>query len=460
MIRTVFIFATMFSVLLSLSGCTDRISVPEDLDQTVRGMPQAQFSSPHGTGPVENGWLESFHDAQLETLVSEAMAHNPTLKVAAYNVEQAKANSKLASSSIKPSINYGGIVSQTSTGRNLSFGGVGATWEPDLWGRLSAQVQSAEATQKAIEADYAGARQALAADVSRAWFALIEATRLKSLSKEILDSYKETLESAEVKYRIGQILRKDVAQAQADYDSAEDAYIQSENAMKIAARVVEVLLGRYPSAEMIAVAGFPALPPFPSSGIPADLLERRPDLISKEEMLRAAFFASKDAQLAQLPTFRITLRGIAGSLADFLSQLGAGVTGPLYQGGAIEAQIESADAEQKMALADYQGAVLNAFKDVENALNNEAFLLKRITTIEHAVKGYTIALKDTRVQYNIGKVDLVDVQIQQAKLAGAQITLLHLRTLLLQNRVNMYLALGGGFDENAAMDTNMTKGVS
>jgi NodT family efflux transporter outer membrane factor (OMF) lipoprotein len=437
--------------ILAVFGCTHRIEAPEDLDAPARELTVEQFVAPHKVGPVENGWLFGFDDKRLNEYVAEAMAHNPDLVIAASNADRAKAQSKLAAAAMKPSVNYGGRVSETSTGTDLSFGGVGAVWEPDLWGRLSAQVQSAQATQRSVEADYAGARQALAGDVCRAWFALIEATRQEGLADTIRSSYDDLLSTVETKYRVGQVLRKDVAQAQADYDSANDAYLQAQNARQIASRSMEILLGRYPSAGLVSEADLPRLPSFPESGVPADLLQRRPDLVASEEALRAAFFSSKEAQLARLPRFTLSLRGLSSSATGFLAQLGAGVSGPLYEGGAIEAQIESADAQQRAMLAAHQGAVLNAFKDVEASLDNETFLQQRIVALSNAVASYTLALQDTRIQYDVGQVDLAIVQLQQAKLAGAQMTLVHVQTLLLQNRVNMYLALGGGFDDQDAL---------
>ncbi len=444
--------ALSISVLL-IQGCSPQASssvkISEPLQDKVISK-QKFYSDRNVSSKVQNNWLKSFNDVKLDSLAHEALQKNPNLRVASFKVDEAIAQTKLASASLKPTVGYNAGVSDTSAGGSTSSGGIGASWQPDVWGRVSAQVQSTLSTQRAIEADYAFAKQSLVAEVSKAWFLLIESTQQAKLASQIVKEYVATLEIVQIRFEVGQVLRKDVAQARADVNSAKDSSVQAKNAVKNSSRALEVLLGRYPGAKLVAEASLATLSDFPSTGVPADLLQRRPDLIAKEEEIRSAFFATKDAELARLPTFTLSVGGGLSNVNSFIGLLSAGITGPIYTGGAIEAQIDSATAGQKKALASYQATILNAFKDVETSLSNEKVLQERSEVLSFAVKDYESALKDTKVQYELGEIDLTLVQIQQRKLDASRSTDLHVKSLLLQNRVNMYLSLGGGFDDKEA----------
>ena len=450
--------ALSIAVLLTQGCSSHQNQSPDKLSKQAKLEVNAKkefYSDRNISSKVQNNWLKTFNDEKLNELAHEALEKNPNLRVASFSVAEAVAQTKLANAALKPTVGYNGGVSDTSAGGSASSGGIGASWQPDVWGRVSAQVQSARSTQRAVEADYAFAKQSLVSDVCKSWFLLIETTKQAELSTQILKEYKATLNIVQVKFEVGEVLRKDVAQARADVNSAKDSLVQAQNAIKNSSRALEVLLGRYPGADLVTNINLPELPAFPSTGVPADLLQRRPDLIAKEERIRSAFFATKDAELARLPTFTLSVGGGINNVNNFVGLLAAGISGPIYTGGAIEAQIEKANATQKKTLADYEGTILNVFKDVETSLSNEKVLQQRSEILSLAVKDYEIALKDTKVQYELGQIDLTLVQIQQRKLDGSRSTNLHVKSLLLQNRVNMYLALGGGFAyEDAAADVN------
>ena len=444
--------ALTISVLL-MQGCSHQVSSPAELSEPAKVKVESVkefYSDRNISSEVQNNWLQSFNDSTLDSLAHEALEKNPNLRVASFNVEQAVAQTKIASAALKPTVGYNAEVSDTSAGGKNSSGGIGASWQPDVWGRVSAQVQSTRSTQRAVEADYAFAKQSLVAEVSKAWFLLIESTEQAKLSSQILRDYEATLEIVQVKFEVGQVLRKDVAQSRADVSAAKDSLVQAKNAVKNSSRALELLLGRYPGAKLTTNISLPSLPPFPGAGVPTDLLQRRPDLVSKEEELRSAFFATQDAELARLPTFTLSVGGGLSNVNSFIGLLSAGITGPIYTGGAIEAEIEKANAGQKKALASYEATILSVFKDVETSLSNEKVLQERSEILSLAVEDYATALKDTKVQYELGEIELTLVQIQQRKLDASRSTDLHVKSLLLQNRVNMYLALGGGFDDKDA----------
>ncbi len=450
-LKNTILYAPAFTLsMLMMQGCSHQVQTPTTLSEPAKLQvknAKAFYTDRNVTSDVENNWLKTFNDAKLEELVQEALEKNPNLRVAFYNVEQAVAQTDLASAALKPTVGYNAGISNTNVGGTNSAGGIGASWQADVWGRVSAQVQSVRSSERSIEADYAFAKQSLVADVSKAWFLLIEAHKQFVLSQDIVNEYTATLDIVSVKFEVGTVLRKDVAQARADLNSAKDSLIQAKNSVSNSSRALELLLGRYPSAKLLSEAELPSLSKFPSTGVPVDLLSRRPDLIAKEEQIRSAFFATKEAELARLPSVSFSLGGGLRNVNSFIGLLSAGISGPIYTGGAIEAQIKSADAKQKKALSAYEATLLSAFKDIETYLANEKVLLERSEVLAYAVLDYETALEDTKTQYTLGEVELTLVQIQQRKLDASRSTHLHVQSLLLQNRVNMYLSLGGGFDD-------------
>ncbi|MBL0720949.1 MAG: TolC family protein [Sulfurovum sp.] len=441
-------------VLLLLQACAGTINTSDLVSEAIvieEVKTKSFYSDRSISGNIQNNWLYSFHDKRLNKLAKEALLNNLNLRVSALSIEEAVAQTKLASAALKPSIGYNAGLSNASIGGNSANAGFGASWQPDVWGRVSARVSSIKSTQKAIEADYAFAKQSLVADVSKAWFLLIESSKQEQLAYQILKEYKATLKIVSVKFEVGQVLRKDLSQANADLNAAKDSHVQAKNSLVKSSRALEILLGRYPKAEVTSKAQLPKLPKFPTTGVPANLLERRPDLIAKEERIRSAFFATQEAELARLPSFTLSIGGGLNNVNNLIGMLGAGLSGPIYTGGAIEAQIEGATATQKKVLASYQAVVLDAFRDVESTLHNEKVLKERLKILSLAVKDYQIAFNDTKVQYKLGQIELTLVQIQQRKLDASRSTKLHIESLLLQNRVNMYLSLGGGFNNENAL---------
>jgi outer membrane protein TolC len=204
---------------------------------------------------------------------------------------------------------------------------------------------------------------------------------------------------------------------------------------------------------MEASARLPALPPPVPAGLPSELLERRPDVIAAERRVAAAFNRVGEAKAAKLPKISLTA-GVSSISSDlFVLQdrdnpvwnLGANLLAPLYQGGALRAQVEIRNAEQRQALAEYAQVGLSAFNDVESALATEFSLKDRETILMRAVVDNQRALDLANERYRIGAVDLRSVLQQQLALSAAQTALIRVQSEARVQRVNLYLALGGSF---------------
>jgi NodT family efflux transporter outer membrane factor (OMF) lipoprotein len=290
----------------------------------------------------------------------------------------------------------------------------------------------------------------IAATTAKSWFVATQTTMLLDLAQETVDLYGETLELVETKYEVGQVTMQDVHLARADLASAEEALRQAKAGEQQARRSLELLLGRYPGAEIEARTELPPLPPPVPVGLPADLLERRPDLIAAEDQVKAAFYLTEQAEAAKLPSIALTgTVGASTDASDFIFNLGAGLVAPLFNGGALEAQVDAADAQQRAAIAAYGQSVLKAFEEVEAGLTNGGLLDEREVYLEDVLENNTEAWELAKTQYEVGKIDLLSTLQMQARVVGARIGMVNIRNDRLINRVNLHLALGGSFEEDA-----------
>jgi len=403
--------------------------------------------------PVADGWLASFEEPALTTLVNEALAYNADLQVAAARVEQAAGYVKVASGGLLPSVGVaalGGDKSGGGGGLNGVF--LNASLELDVWGRLRYESAASREQLAAAEADYAYARQSLAAMVAKSWFLAVEAGMQRAIAKDSLSSSEGLMRLADDRLRIGNGTALSSAQARASVNGYRDTLKQVELSREQALRALELLVGRYPGAEIAVADQLSRMPPPLPVGVPSEVLERRPDMVAAERRVAAAFNRVGEAKAAQLPKIRLTAGGSNVSselivLKDVSSpvwSLGANLIAPIYQGGALRAQVEIRSAEQKQAVAEYARAGQKAFSEVETALGTESILREREAVLTAAIRDNEEALRLARIQYQVGTADLRTVEQSQLALYAARTSRLRVQSEQLAQRANLYLALGGG----------------
>lgn len=403
-------------------------------------------------GAVDDAWVASFNDPVLNALVAEALENNRNLQASAAQVDRSAALARLAGSQLKPTVAFAGEVAQLGgndvvSGMSDWSGGVAMSWEADVWGRVRAGTQAAEEGLAASQADYNFARQSMAAAVAKAWFLASEMTRTVELTEEAVALFSELANLVRIKQEVGQVSMQSVYLADADVASAEEALRQARSGHQQVLRSLEVLLGRYPAADIEAASEQLAVPPPTPTGVPMQILARRPDLLAAERRVRAAFLLTEEAELAKLPSFNLTATAGANSdLNDFIASLGAGIFAPLYTGGALEAQVEVANADQKAAIALYGQAVLTAFGEVENALTNELLNEERERFLGTVVENNEAALDIANAQLGEGAIDTLSVLQIQARVIAARSGQIRIRGERLAQRVNLHLALGGSFE--------------
>jgi len=444
---------------LLLAGCLALKDPPEQdavLDDALPDSTEvrAEWAAPaDDTGEVDDNWLASFNDEQLDALAAEALnTQNPNLRVLAAQVDRAEASVRLARAALRPTVSVGAGVSGTGGApeveQQLAAGGAGISWEADVWGRIQAGVNAADETLRATTADFQFARQSLVANVAKAWYLATELSLQVALAEELIGILEETLALVETKESVGQVTMQDVNLARADLASAGNAMETARSGQQQARRALEILLGRYPAGEIETATELVPVPPPVPVGLPSDLLERRPDVIAAERRVAAAFNMSEQARLARLPRFGLNVAGgVSSALNDAVGTLGAGVVAPLYAGGALEAQIDIANADQQAAIGAYGATVLGAFEDVEASLTDERLLERREAYLADAVDYNLAAYELAMVQYDVGQTDLLSVLQLQSRWVGSRVGLLDVKNQRLATRINLHLALGGSFDE-------------
>jgi outer membrane protein TolC len=275
-------------------------------------------------GEVSGDWIKTFNDPVLDALVAEAIANNRDLAQAAEAVRIAQEAARVVGAKLLPQVGASAGVRVTHDedhdgSATSDIANAGVAWEVDVWGRLRAQRGAAEATAAATDLDFQYARQSLAATVAKTWYLANETRQLLVLAEQAVQVYGEQLKLVKVRNLAGKDTALDIAATRAKLDMAL-AQVQSATAADgEARRALEVLLGRYPAAEITAAVVLPALPPPVAAGAPASLLGRRPDLVAAEQQVLAAFRTQEAARLALLPDFSISLVG--GLLGDNILSL-------------------------------------------------------------------------------------------------------------------------------------------
>lgn len=426
-------------------------------------------AAPVSTNAIQDNWLASFQDNQLNALVAEAMTNNPDLRVASTRVEQAWHYVRLAKTALRPTVNLFGTGGLNMGGGDISSAlqgvSLGASWEPDLWGRMRYGRNAVQATHASAQADYEFSRQSLAATIARSWFTASETWLQLRIAEDMVLAARQLLTLAETRRQIGPGSEQEIALARAALATYQDTARQVRFAHEQTLRALELLLGRYPAAELEARRDLAALPSAIPAGLPLDMLERRPDVVAAERRVAAAFHRVGEAKAARLP--RLILNANVAAIDSDILQLkqdfenptggaGAKLLAPIYQGGALKTQVEIRSLEQEQAVAEYARISLRALSEVENSLSTARALGERQHFLEQAATENQRALDLAQTNYRIGQGDLRAVEQQQLNLHAARLALLRVQSEQLAQRVNLHLSLGGSFEPTTVAEANRT----
>lgn len=451
-----------------LLGCVAK--APESmLTELTQPVPVSWSASKQAKSGVDVNWVQRFGDSDLMAIVDEALGANYEMSIAAERLERALEAARVEGALARPQMvlssdadrrktrfigfPFGGSIISESYGVDLKV-----DWEPDIWGRARAGKSASLASWQAGGQDYRAARASLAAQVCKAWFALAEANQQVALAQQALILREQTEEAVRGRYQ--RDMRAEGGSAsqlrlsQSDVASAKAELSAKRGNQETARRQLELLAGRYPAAQMYGRARLPHIASPPPAGLPSELLLRRPDIIAAERRYAATTKRIKEAKLAIFPSFKITGRTgtTTESLGDIINSdfgvwsVGANLLQPILTGGRVRGEIRIRKSSQREALAVLQKTVLNAFGEVEQALANERWLHRREQEIRNARDLARDAAKAAEDDYRDGNGDVLTLFAAQTRKIQLESQHTTLRRLRLVNRVDLHLALGGGFE--------------
>lgn len=449
-----------------LTSCS---APPEQLQIAPFSEVPESWSSPADNAKVEQDWWLAFNDPRLTALINEALLDNPRLQQSDALKAQSQAQAKIAGADKIPSLSAAlnssrqqqpmvGGSGNTSSNRSIinevHSASLNVSWEIDLWGRLDSLSSAAQADFLAAKQNFRAVQQSIAAQTAKAYFAVIEAQEQVTLSKQTVKIFTETARQITNRTDAGVVAPTDKLLAITNLETARAGLLQRENALQQYIRQLKILLGDYPSNIIETPKKLPSVPAFPSSGVPANLLSRRPDLLSAELNMRAAGLRLSASHDSLLPS--ITLTGSAGlqsnTLSDFLDgnfsvwSIAGQLVQPIFQGGRLRANIDFTEAQQQAAALAYTESVLNSFFEVENALASNTFLMNREAALLKASKAAVEAERIALNRYEQGVTLFLTVLESQQRALDTRSAFITARLARLNNRIDLHLALGGSFE--------------
>ncbi|MCS6511195.1 efflux transporter outer membrane subunit [Burkholderia thailandensis] len=450
-----------------LAGC----AVGPDYHRPDAAIPAAYKEAPPGwkvAQPADRAdrgpWWSIYDDPQLNALVDKLNASNQTVAQYAAAYRQARALVAQARASYFPTL--GLTASESRASSALSSGtttrtigntynvGLDASWEPDLWGKVSRTVGAQKAGEAAAAADLANARLSAQATLAQTYFQLRAADATQKLLDDTVASYQKSLQLTQNQYAQGVAARSDVIQAQTQLQSAQAAAIDNGIARAQYEHAIATLVGEPASTFSLPPMPLTAEPPAMPIDVPSAILERRPDVAAAERRAAAANEQIGVAIAAFFPT--LTLSASGGFQSSVWSQLftlparfwsvGPQLAATLFDAGLRAAQTEAARATYDQDVAAYRAAVLSAFQDVEDNLASQRILEQEIAVQRQAVESARHALDITLNQYKAGTVAYLNVLTAQTTAFSAQQKLSTISGQRMVSSVGLVKTLGGGWD--------------
>ena len=414
----------------------------------------------HGEGRGEVApWWGTFGDEHLDELMERALAGNLGLQQFAARMEQAEALVRQSGARLYPMLDAAGDYESrwvrpegggTSREQGASVGGL-LDWELDVWGRLRAARRAQEEEAAAVGYDLQAAQLFLSASVAETYFEILEQRRQLRLLGDQIRANETLLELTRLRFGQGQSSIVDVLQQQEQLAATLSLLPAIEGRVEQLEYALDVLAGAAPGARgRLASAGWPGLPELPATGVPSELLARRPDLRAAESMVRAMDYRVAEAVAARLPQFAIG--GSASAVGDpgYSALVGAAfasVAGPIFDAGLRKAEVELQRGRLREAVAEWSESYLTAVRDVETALVQERKQAELVKRIEEQLEIARRLLRETRNRYAQGLTDYLPVLNAVVTEQNLERELLRSRRELLSFRVALHRALGGPMAE-------------
>jgi NodT family efflux transporter outer membrane factor (OMF) lipoprotein len=452
-----------YALIASLTGCgslapkyeTPAVDTPVAFKQGQGNWVRAAPADLLERGP----WWELFGDAQLNALAAQVEVSNNNVAAAVAAYAQARAATAEQRATLFPRVdldasrNVSGGGGATPTRRTVQVG-IGASWEPDVFGRLHLGVQSARASEQASQADLAAARLAAQGELAIAYYGLREADLLRTSLQETLAGTERSAQIARNRYDAGVVARTDVFQAESQLASARAELLGIERQRAQFEHAIAVLIGKAPANFSLAAdpAWRPRIPDIPVA-VPSTLLQRRPDIAAAERRVQVANAGIGIQRAGYFPSFNLSgsIGSSAASIGDLFSAsslvwaLGVSLAQTIFDAGATSARVEGARAGLDEAAARYRQTVLAAFQDVEDQLVALRVLEQQQALRQQAWEAAERVEQQVLNRYRSGLVNFTEVVTAQSSAASARRALVQVQTDRQLAAVALVQALGGGW---------------
>lgn len=454
-------YSTLALCVVLATGCVTRSEFPEpevQVPQSWQSTKQAsseQVSTNENATPVINRWWTSFNDEQLNQLVEKVLATNSDLAIATLTLKQARLQANLAGRDLYPDLS--GNVSADGS-RYLDSGassesyqtGLSVSYEVDLWGKLSAAADESEWTALASLEEREATAQSLVATTAQLYWQIGYLNQRIELSNSDIADATDTLKQAQSQFSNGSVTRLNVLEAERTLAGLEATHRDYLQQLTEAQNAFAILFDQAPQQMLKEIKALPEgdLPEI-ASGVPADVLSRRPDIKQALYELKATFAAKDSADAAYFPT--LTLTGALGGsseqlrnlLSDPLGSIGADLTMPFLNWNTMQINQDIAQVKYESAIISYRKALYTAFQDVDNALSaRENYQYQE----EKLQKQYDSAAEAARIyasQYKYGAISITTLLDAQDNERSAKASLLENRYNQLVNLTTIYRSLGG-----------------
>lgn len=424
------------------------------------------------TMPEVEPWWSGFGDEALDALVLEGLANNRDLRVAVSRVDEFVARLQGTRGQAFPQVGYGASASRQRTPSppgvdpiSESYAAVlSASWELDLWGRIRRETEAARADLLATDQARRGVALTVVASIVIGYVTLLDLDRQLQVSKDTAAGRQGSVDLFRIRLEGGAVSDFEMQQVLAEYETAAAAIPQVQRAIAQQEDALSVLVGRNPGpiarASTIEQLEAPSVP----EGLPAQLLERRPDILQVEQQLVAANARIGVARALYFPS--ISLTGTAGYASADLDHLFTGpartwsfigqLLGPLFAGGAIDATNRQAEARRDQSVAAYESTIQNAFRDVEDALVAVRSTREVQASFERRVASLRTGVELARLRYDHGYSDYLEVLDTERSLFSAELQLSSARGDSYRALAGLYRALGGDWSVDAHAPTAST----
>ncbi len=452
--------------LMALAGsCAGRNLPPEPDSYVAADQIGAERAAELAASPAAT-WLDDLNSNEMSAMAREALAGSPDLQIveARYRAARWRARGSFGSN-LLPSLSIGGDATRNEEPDTLDAdpnndrirtefmtSSVVASWEIDLWGRLASRALASDLGADAAKEDLNDARLSVAGQSSQAWVDLIEAQQLLALAQEDLQTRERALDLTQRRYDAGIAASLALRTARSQVASARAFQAQAQDSLLIASRRLQEIMGRYPDGTLRAEGQLPQLGLLAAAGAPEDLLERRPDVLAAEDRMRAAGFRIHEARAAMLP--RLTLTGTAGSTgtalnqiddsANMISNIIAGLSMPIFNGGALLAESRATVADRRAAAAEYVRTSIAAWREVEATISADQSLDVREAQFTIAADEAREAQALAEREYARGVATLFELIDAYTRRIDAERGLITARAARVSNRISYHVALGGG----------------